>query len=66
MFKSLGVNGFVFGVLNEENEIDIEKNEELIKIINDGNNKPNATFHMAFDKIKDENKNKSIEINFQI
>lgn len=47
--KSLNVNGFVFGILNEENEIDIEKNSELVALA-----KPfPCTFHRAFDEVLD-------------
>jgi len=45
--KSLQVNGFVFGILNENNKIDIERNTELVDLA-----KPfPCTFHRAFDEI---------------
>lgn len=48
-FKSLKVNGFVFGILNENNEIDVERNTELVALA-----KPfPCTFHRAFDEVSD-------------
>jgi len=47
--KSLQVNGFVFGILNENNKIDIERNTELVNLA-----KPfPCTFHRAFDEVSD-------------
>jgi len=47
--KSLKVNGFVFGILSENNEIDVEKNTELVALA-----KPfPCTFHRAFDEVSD-------------
>ena len=46
-FKSLKVNGFVFGILENNNKIDIERNTELVDLA-----KPfPCTFHRAFDEI---------------
>ncbi len=46
--KSIGINGVVFGVLNEQNEIDLEINKELVVLA-----KPmQTTFHRAFDCLK--------------
>lgn len=46
-FKKLNVNGFVFGILNENNTIDIERDTELVNLA-----KPfPCTFHRAFDEI---------------
>jgi copper homeostasis protein len=50
-FKSLKVDGFVFGILNENNKIDIERNTELVNLA-----KPfPCTFHRAFDEVTDYN-----------
>ena len=54
-FKEGGANGFVFGILDAENEIDVEKNEELLELAGD----IPCTFHRAFDRTK--NLEKSIE-----
>lgn len=48
-FGKLGANGFVFGVLNDDNEIDIEPNNYLL----DKCNGLPVTFHRAFDRVKD-------------
>ena len=46
--KSIGIDGVVFGVLNEQNEIDFERNKQLIALA-----KPmQTTFHRAFDCLK--------------
>jgi copper homeostasis protein len=48
-FKSLKVDGFVFGILDENNKIDIERNTELVNLA-----KPfPCTFHRAFDVVSD-------------
>ena len=45
--KKLNVNGFVFGILNEDNTINIEQNNALIELT-----KPfPCTFHRAFDAV---------------
>lgn len=54
-FKKAGADGFVFGILDEHNEIDIAKNEELISL---AEGIP-CTFHRAFDRTK--NLDKSIK-----
>ncbi|WP_294225523.1 copper homeostasis protein CutC [Chryseobacterium sp. sg2396] len=47
--KSLNVDGFVFGILNENDEVNVEQNTELVKMA-----KPYpCTFHRAFDRAKD-------------
>lgn len=47
--KSLNVDGFVFGILDDNDEIDIERNKILIDLA-----KPYpCTFHRAFDRAKD-------------
>lgn len=48
MFKRLGVNGYVFGILTSENEIDIERNKDLIEFAYPFP----CTFHRAFDRSK--------------
>lgn len=49
MLKRLGVHGYVFGILNEHNEIDIERNAELVSFAAPFP----CTFHRAFDRTKD-------------
>ena len=45
--KKLDVNGFVFGILNEDNSVNIEQNTELVNLA-----KPvPCTFHRAFDEV---------------
>ena len=45
--KKLGVNGFVFGILNEDKTINIEQNKALIELA-----KPfPCSFHRAFDAV---------------
>ncbi|WP_326984555.1 copper homeostasis protein CutC [Chryseobacterium sp. MYb264] len=47
--KSLNVDGFVFGILDENDEVNVERNKELVKLA-----KPYpCTFHRAFDRAKD-------------
>ncbi|MGO4772404.1 copper homeostasis protein CutC [Flavobacterium sp. W22_SRS_FK3] len=47
-FKKLGVDGFVFGILNEDGSINIKKNQELVSLA-----QPlSCTFHRAFDVVK--------------
>jgi copper homeostasis protein len=47
--KSLKVDGFVFGILDGNDEINIEQNKELVELA-----KPfPCTFHRAFDRAKD-------------
>lgn len=48
-FKEIGVNGFVFGILNGNNSINKAQNTELVKLA-----KPfPCTFHRAFDEVSD-------------
>lgn len=48
-FKKLNVDGFVFGILNEDRTINVTQNSELVDIA-----KPfPCTFHRAFDEISD-------------
>jgi copper homeostasis protein len=47
--KKLGVNGFVFGILKDDNTINIEQNKALVEL-----SKPfPCTFHRAFDEVSD-------------
>lgn len=47
--KRLGVDGFVFGILNEDNSINKPINSELVEVA-----KPfSCTFHRAFDEVSD-------------
>ncbi|WP_282630043.1 copper homeostasis protein CutC [Empedobacter sedimenti] len=49
MIKNFRIDGFVFGILNEDNEIDFERNQELVELA-----KPfPCTFHRAFDRAAD-------------
>lgn len=48
-YKSLGVGEVVFGILNKENEIDVEALNKLAKVAYP----MNVTFHKAIDKTKD-------------
>ena len=54
-FKEGGADGFVFGILNSNNEIDEAKNAELLTLAGD----IPCTFHRAFDRTQ--NLEKSIE-----
>lgn len=46
MIKNFRIDGFVFGILNEDNKIDFERNQELVEL-----SKPfPCTFHRAFDR----------------
>jgi copper homeostasis protein len=48
-FKKLNINGFVFGILDENNYIDVKRNTELVNLA-----KPfPCTFHRAFDEVAD-------------
>lgn len=48
-FKTIGVNGFVFGILNEDKTINAQQNTELVELA-----KPlPCTFHRAFDEVSD-------------
>ncbi len=47
--KSLNIDGFVFGILDENDEVNIQQNKELVELA-----KPyQCTFHRAFDRTKD-------------
>lgn len=47
IIKKLDVNGFVFGILNEDKSVNIAQNTELVKLA-----KPiPCTFHRAFDEV---------------
>ena len=48
-FKAIGVNGFVFGILNHDKSINLQQNTELVELA-----KPlPCTFHRAFDEVRD-------------
>jgi copper homeostasis protein len=48
-FKKLNVNGFVFGILNEDKTVNTKQNTELVELA-----KPfPCTFHRAFDEVSD-------------
>ncbi|PIE50444.1 MAG: copper homeostasis protein [Flavobacteriales bacterium] len=49
VFKNEGADGFVFGILNSQKEIDIERNKQLVEL---AGNIP-CTFHRAFDRTPD-------------
>ena len=62
--KKLNVNGFVFGILNENNFINLVQNKELVELA-----KPfPCTFHRAFDEVVNpfEALEELIECGFQI
>ena len=45
--KSYGINGFVFGIVNEDNAVNLAQNKELVGLA-----KPfPCTFHRAFDEV---------------
>jgi copper homeostasis protein len=49
MIKNFRIDGFVFGILDDDNEIDVERNKALIELA-----KPfPCTFHRAFDRTID-------------
>lgn len=54
-FKEFGVDGFVFGILNKNLEVNIAQNKELVEL---AGGIP-CTFHRAFDRV--ENYQKSLE-----
>ena len=47
-FKKLGVDGFVFGILNEEGSVNKKKNQELVNLAHP----LSCTFHRAFDVVQ--------------
>lgn len=48
-FKKMNVNGFVFGILNEDKSINVTQNKALVDLV-----KPfPCTFHRAFDEVSD-------------
>ncbi|CAD7812373.1 Copper homeostasis protein CutC [Chryseobacterium aquaeductus] len=62
-FKSLHIDGFVFGILNENDEVNIVQNKELVDLA-----KPYpCTFHRAFDRAKnlEDSLEKVIECGFK-
>lgn len=48
-FKKMKVNGFVFGVLDENHSVDVERNAELVRLATP----LPCTFHRAFDEVTD-------------
>lgn len=48
-FKKISVNGFVFGILNEDNSLNTKQNAELVALANPFP----CTFHRAFDEVED-------------
>lgn len=47
--KALGVDGFVFGILDQDNQVDVKANTELVQLASP----LPCTFHRAFDEIPD-------------
>ncbi|SDM27445.1 copper homeostasis protein CutC [Chryseobacterium taihuense] len=62
-FSKAGADGFVFGILNENHEVDVEKNKILVDL---ANGKP-CVFHRAIDRTKNifESAEKIIELGFK-
>jgi copper homeostasis protein len=74
--RDLEVDGFVFGILTEDNLIDYEKNKILVDLIrkideeegikaklqSNNSSRTSITFHMAFDFIQEEKKIESIDL----
>ncbi|MDP2385048.1 MAG: copper homeostasis protein CutC [Bacteroidota bacterium] len=52
LIKYKQVNGFVFGILNEDGTIDKERNKELVELAHP----LPCTFHRAFDEVEDPKK----------
>jgi copper homeostasis protein len=48
-FKKMGANGFVFGILQADKTIDIDRNKELVELAYP----LPCTFHKAFDQVQD-------------
>lgn len=48
-FKKIDVNGFVFGILNENNSVNTNQNKELVELAQPFP----CTFHRAFDEVSD-------------
>lgn len=47
-FKTIGVDGFVFGILHDDKSINVQQNSELVALA-----KPHpCTFHRAFDEVQ--------------
>lgn len=59
VFKSLNVDGFVFGILDENNEVDINRNTELVTLASP----LPCTFHRALDITPDYKKSLETIIN---
>jgi copper homeostasis protein len=51
-FKNVGADGFVFGIITENKEVNFIQNKELVQLANP----LPCTFHRAFDDIKDQMK----------
>lgn len=47
--KQMGVDGLVFGVLNEDNTVNVAQNRELVQLASP----LSCTFHRAFDEVPD-------------
>jgi len=62
-FSKAGADGFVLGILNENHEVDVEKNKILVDL---ANGKP-CVFHRAIDRTKNifESAEKIIELGFK-
>lgn len=58
-FKEAGADGFVFGILDAHNEIDMAKNRELLDLAGD----IPCTFHRAFDRTSELEKSVQTLIN---
>lgn len=63
MYKRLGVQGYVFGILTKENEVDFPRNKDLVEFAYPFP----CTFHRAFDRTKNvfESLQTIIDLGFQ-
>lgn len=63
MYKRLGVQGYVFGILTEDNEVDVQRNKDLVEFAYPFP----CTFHRAFDRTKNviESLQSIIDLGFQ-
>lgn len=56
-FREEGVDGFVLGILDAQGRVDVKKCRELVELANGRN----CTFHRAFDEVKEDIMEESLE-----